>query len=96
MDNQLPPSQEPAARSGLGQRVFRFKSVLALSLGSLILGGIGGAALGVVSADSNSEPGGQPGRPGQQGQLGQPGQPDGQGPPGQPTDGTGVVPDPTN
>ncbi len=73
-------AQDPLGSPGRAERLFRLKSVVALALGSLILGGAGGAALGAVSGGSDSDPGGRfggppSGQPGQQGQIGQPGQP---------------------
>lgn len=108
-DPAVPPSssstQDRTPRTGFSERLFGIKAVAALALGSLILGGAGGAALGAVSAGSDSEqsgrfggpsngqPGfGQQGQPGQQGVPGQQGQQGQQGLPGQ----QGQLPDGTD
>ncbi len=96
-----PPPPVPAAADGAAtsdakrpsvrDRLFGLRSVLAVAVASLLLGGVGGAALGAVSDGADADrrgPGGggqlvpgQQGRPpGQGGQFpGQPGQLPGQG-----------------
>ena len=61
--------------TGLRHRVLGLRAVAAVALASLVLGGLGGAALGAVSdgadTDQRGPGGGQfvPGQPGQQDQL---------------------------
>ena len=96
---ETPADQTTAHRPTFGERLYRLRSVVALSVGSLILGGVGGAALGAVSSGSDSDsdpgPGGRFGGPpgGQQRQPGQLDQQNQQLPPGQPPGGTGTAPD---
>lgn len=59
-------------RTGLRERVLGLRAVAAVALASLVLGGVGGTALGALSDGEDSNQGGPGGRqfaPGQRGQV---------------------------
>ena len=90
------PVTPAAGKPGLRERLWGLRALIAVALASVILGGLGGAALASVGKDGDGDGRGGPGQgrfqrggpggfnPGQQGQrgggFGQPGQP---GQPGQ-------------
>lgn len=78
MDDEQTPAPPAPTRTRLRDRTFRLRAVAAVGLASLILGGLGGAAIGVV-ADGDDH---HPARPGGPGGRFQPGPPDGGLPPG--------------
>ena len=67
MDEQTSPDPTPATpsptRPGLRDRVLGWRGVAGVALASVILGGAGGALLGVVS-DGGDDPAGMRGGPG--------------------------------
>ena len=49
----LPPDREPPATQRLSDRVWSFRSVIAVALVSVIVGGLGGAALASIAQDDD-------------------------------------------
>lgn len=71
----LPPHPSPSGRTTWRSRLYAARAVTAVALAGLVLGGLGGVAVGYAGDDATSGPGG-PGRgdlPGQPGRHGVPG-----------------------
>jgi hypothetical protein len=87
------PDPVPAAGPRFRDRVLGMRSVAAVALASLVLGGLGGAALGAVSAGGDEDRRGGPGGFGRPPfQQGQPGHLPQQGQPAPPAGAPGGVP----